>query len=462
MKRIVIIVLSVLMILSLLPVGVLGAEQDTAKILTEAYALATGESLPYEATLTGQLTSIDYAYSADTNDITVTMVVEGKAFKCYRMTGDDVDKIKVGDTITVTGKIKNYNGTIEFDKPTLIVYVKSIEPIMGDVTGDGRLNMGDVAKLYAHIRNTALLTDQTALDCADFTADGKINIGDTARIYAYIRGTDPAAVVDAAYQLAENQEMAKDSTLTGKVLSIIEPYNSKYGCITVSMGLAGREDYPIVCSRLMGADGANISVNDNITVTGRLRNFYGTVEFKEGCQLVKWENVQTPEEAMAEIVDEAYGLGDNETMDHPVTLTGKVVSVDQAYTTGASYISVTIAVAGREEKPISCYRMVGNEIGFVRKDATITVTGTLRNFYGMVEFAEGCRLESCEPGNTGSMESDPLRIVDLAYALEENQQMPYDVTLTGRVFSVIDAYDVNFKNISVFIHRRGKGLNFYT
>jgi hypothetical protein len=54
------------------------------------------------------------------------------------------------------------------------------------MNGDGRLNMGDVAKLYAHIRGSQPL-GQEALGNADFTGDGKINMGDTARLYAHIR-----------------------------------------------------------------------------------------------------------------------------------------------------------------------------------------------------------------------------------------------------------------------------------
>ena len=87
--------------------------------MAEAFALKNGESLSYEATLTGKITSVDYAYSATSGDITVSISVEGKTLKCYRLKGTGVDKIKVGDTITVKGKIKNYNGTIEFDNAAL-------------------------------------------------------------------------------------------------------------------------------------------------------------------------------------------------------------------------------------------------------------------------------------------------------------------------------------------------------
>ena len=63
-KRFFAVVLSMFLLLSLLPVGVLGAaETDAAKILNDAYALAEGAFLDYEATLTGKITKIDTPYT---------------------------------------------------------------------------------------------------------------------------------------------------------------------------------------------------------------------------------------------------------------------------------------------------------------------------------------------------------------------------------------------------------------
>lgn len=58
---------------------------------------------------------------------------------------------------------------------------------LGDVTGDGRINMGDVAKIYAHTKNTGLSMDDYQMECADITGDGKINVGDTAKAYAKVK-----------------------------------------------------------------------------------------------------------------------------------------------------------------------------------------------------------------------------------------------------------------------------------
>lgn len=85
------------------------------KIMDAAYALNKGEFLDGEYTLTGTITQINTAFNSEFNNITVTIKVAGKTIQCFRLacTADDV--FMVNDTITVTGTIKNHNGTVEFD-----------------------------------------------------------------------------------------------------------------------------------------------------------------------------------------------------------------------------------------------------------------------------------------------------------------------------------------------------------
>ena len=59
--------------------------------------------------------------------------------------------------------------------------------MLGDISGDGRINVGDVAKLYGHIKKTAIMTDPYILLCMDFTGDGRLNVGDTARLYGKVK-----------------------------------------------------------------------------------------------------------------------------------------------------------------------------------------------------------------------------------------------------------------------------------
>ncbi len=89
-----------------------------AKLAVAAYALEEGLALTDAATLTGVITSVDTAYSADYKNVTVTIAVAGLTdypIQCFRLKGDGADTIGVGDKITVTGILKNYKGTIEFD-----------------------------------------------------------------------------------------------------------------------------------------------------------------------------------------------------------------------------------------------------------------------------------------------------------------------------------------------------------
>jgi len=81
---------------------------DTAKILKDAFALGRNETTPYIAQLTGKVVSIDREYNAQYSSISVTMTVEGKNIKCWNMKGTETSKVKIGDTITCRGVIKNF------------------------------------------------------------------------------------------------------------------------------------------------------------------------------------------------------------------------------------------------------------------------------------------------------------------------------------------------------------------
>ena len=65
----------------------------------------------------GTIVEIPSAYSPDYGNITVNIQTGGLddlKIQCYRLKGGE--DLAIGDTITVKGIIKNYKGTIEFDK----------------------------------------------------------------------------------------------------------------------------------------------------------------------------------------------------------------------------------------------------------------------------------------------------------------------------------------------------------
>lgn len=103
--------------------------QLPAAILEAAAGLGANEKFGNNVTLTGMITSVDTAYSEEHANITVTMKVGDASVQCYRLAGTGADKLAAGYEITVTGILKNYNGTIEFDTGCTL---DAVTPATGD------------------------------------------------------------------------------------------------------------------------------------------------------------------------------------------------------------------------------------------------------------------------------------------------------------------------------------------
>ncbi|MBO7335412.1 MAG: hypothetical protein J6U42_00575, partial [Lachnospiraceae bacterium] len=86
----------------------------------KAYALAEGEAMSYKEEVTGEITEIVTEYSEQYGNITVNIKVGEYIIQCFHLIGGQ--DLKVGDIITVTGLLKNYKGTVEFDSKC--TYVK--------------------------------------------------------------------------------------------------------------------------------------------------------------------------------------------------------------------------------------------------------------------------------------------------------------------------------------------------
>ncbi|MBQ8325133.1 MAG: dockerin type I repeat-containing protein, partial [Clostridia bacterium] len=205
-----------------------------------AYGLADGETLSdgHLYTLTGVITSVNDAYSSQYGNVTVTIQIgdmTDKLIKCYRMKGNGADVIKTGDTITVTGVLKNYKGTIEFDAGcTLDSYVPGEEEVV---------------------------------------------------IYK-----TPEEIVNALYELEAGETLSDGYVyeLTGVIVEVNEPYNEAYGNIGVTIQIGDMADKLIYCYRLKGEGADLIDVGDTITVKGSLKNYNGTREFVS-CSILSYE-----------------------------------------------------------------------------------------------------------------------------------------------------------------------------
>ena len=102
---------------------IMGEDYATAKqavVVEKAFALEEGAAMPGIQVLTGEIVEIPTAYSADYDNVTVNIKVGEQVIQCFRLVGGS--ELAVGDVITVTGYLKNYKGTVEFDSKC--TYVK--------------------------------------------------------------------------------------------------------------------------------------------------------------------------------------------------------------------------------------------------------------------------------------------------------------------------------------------------
>lgn len=112
---------------------------------------------------------------------------------------------------------------------------------------------------------------------------------------AEVQSSGSAAIIDAAYALGRGEYLDGTHTLTGVITSVKTAYSSQYDNITVIISVPGSEDQPIQCYRLEGGGVDDLIPGDTVTVTGRLMNYKGTIEFDEGCHLDAVSRIERPE-----------------------------------------------------------------------------------------------------------------------------------------------------------------------
>lgn len=380
------------------------------KIVKDAYALEAGKSLEGTYTLEGVILSVDSPYSADYKNVTVTIQVGDLAdypIVCYRLKDGEgvtaVETIKVGDTITVTGVLKNYNGTIEFD--------------------------------------------------AGCTLD-KVVVGEApeVEIPTVPAGATMEEIVDIAYTLTSGQALADNQTLTGVVKSVDTAYDANYGNVTVTIQVGSKADKLIQCFRMKGTGADKVAVGDTITVTGILKNYMGTIEFDAGCTLDSYTSAggntgnggststpstpsATPSSSAAEIVNAAYALAAGEALNGTYTLSGSVKSIDYPYSAQYGNVSITMTVDGTD-KTLECYRLSGNGADKIKAGDKITVSGEISNYQGKIQFGQGCTIVSYTSVGTSNAPAskDPASVMAAAEKLQPGETLDGGVyTLTGTI-----------------------------
>lgn len=136
-------------------------------------------------------TVVGYVISYDEYDTTVELLDGENVLACLTVPGSngtyELTDIPFG-TYTIRAGKENHAPRTDIINVSDVTFHHDIWLcLLGDVTGDGRINVADTSMVYAHARETARITDEYILACADVTGDGKINVADTSKIYAQAR-----------------------------------------------------------------------------------------------------------------------------------------------------------------------------------------------------------------------------------------------------------------------------------
>ena len=279
------------------------------EIVSAGYELEEGAALEGTQRLFGTVVSIDTPFSAEYNNITVTMAVKGMEeypVQCFRLAGEGADALAVGDEITVEGTIKNYKGTIEFDagcayigKGEILNQAKLLENAYALEEGAAMLNATALKGVITSIDtpfsaeyNNVTVTmvcdgiEEKPKQCFRHSGEGadKQAAGCTLIPADAVTG---AKIVARAYTLEDGAQLMGTKTLTGSIASIDTAFSAEYGNITVTMVVGGLNDYAIQCFRMKGEGADKLAVGDVITVTGVIKNYKGTIEFDAGCTFTK-------------------------------------------------------------------------------------------------------------------------------------------------------------------------------
>jgi len=142
--------------------------------------------------LSGTITS----YNSETDDITIQLYKtnETEVFDEKNVKGNSTnysfENVPVGDYIVKLSKnnhvTREYSITVDNSNINLDTKIC----LIGDINGDGRINIKDWNIMYEHINETSEIKDYSLL-CADVNNDGKVNIKDWNRLYEHITEINP-------------------------------------------------------------------------------------------------------------------------------------------------------------------------------------------------------------------------------------------------------------------------------
>ena len=411
-------------------------------------------------------------------------------YYAYGMVADPVEQgIKFGDDVIVTGKRSTYSGTYEITEATVevvssgnaitpvdlteaylsatslkdealastqsaYVTLKGVE-ISGQDTGSGYYKF-KLGTLESYVRISSSVCPLNAEDTADFIAQHTSHFGYLADVTGvacvydgafYVTPIDANAIQykglpeksDAEKVAIEVDQIKFPNSVSEETTFTLNPTGSTYTDVVIEWTVEGE------CAKVENGV-LTISIPDSDAVV----TVKAVVKAGETAEELEFTiNVVATELSYKQIVDLAYALGTNEKLEGTYRLFGEVTEINTAYSEQYQNITVTIIVAGLEDKPIQCYRLKGEGAQNLKVGDKITVEGALKNYTKndvvTIEFDAGCVLLGFEEI------PDQSKTLTAAYALAAGEKMTSPSVLTGVIKSIDTAYSEQYGNITVTI-----------
>lgn len=130
-----------------------------------------------------QIDENDNVHPMDENEI---FDLENYNYRCVTSLNSDNQWFFKKAKITMNGKACAVTGVLFTEKDVSFTFSNN-KGLKGDVTGDGKITISDVAKVAAHIKGKKILTEEQQA-IADIDGNGKITISDLTRIAAHVKG----------------------------------------------------------------------------------------------------------------------------------------------------------------------------------------------------------------------------------------------------------------------------------
>ena len=228
--------------------------------------------------------------------------------------------------------------------------------------------------------------------------------------------------------------------LRGKITEIVTPYSADYDNITVNL-LVTDEEHIVQAYRLKG--GADLKVDETITVMGALKRYKDTFEFDAGAVFDR--NLSVEEMKQKIVLDQLFALEAGDALKGTFVLKGTVTEIVTPYSADYDNITVNLQIFEDDERIVQAYRLKGGADLEVGKE--ITVVGALKRYKDTFEFDAGAQYAEGLPLELAKA----ALVVEQLYALEAGDALKGLYTLPGVITEIVTPYSADYKNITVNI-----------